>query len=72
MANTRSPLTEEGKKRKLSYDSQYVMKHQTQRKIVFNDVIDEDNEMREWLDSQQNINKYLKGLIREDMKRSGR
>ena len=72
MASTRKPLTEGQKARKLAYDSQYVMAHQSQRKIVFNDMVDEDNEMKAWLDSKPNINKYLKELIREDMKRSGK
>ena len=60
------------KSEKLAYDREYVMKHQTQRKIIFNDQIPEDMEMLAWLDGKTNKNKYMKDLIREDMKRSGR
>lgn len=72
MENTKKPLSDERKARKLAYDSRYVMAHQTQRKIVFNDTVEEDNAIRAWLDSKPNINKYLKDLIREDMRRSGK
>lgn len=65
-------MTEEARKRKASYDSSYVMEHQTQRKIIFNDTVPEDMDMLRWLDSKPNKNKYMKELIREDMLKAGK
>lgn len=64
-------LSEKARKNKAVYDTKYVMEHQVQRKIVFNDVVPEDVEMLAWLDSKPNKNQYVKDLIREDMMRSG-
>lgn len=65
-------LSDEAQRKKNEYNSKYVVAHQSQRKIIFNDTIPEDMEMRDWLDSQPNINQYLKGLIRDDMNKAGK
>ena len=65
-------LSDEAQRKKNEYNSKYVVTHQSQRKIIFNDTIPEDMEMRDWLDSQPNINQYLKGLIRDDMNKAGK
>lgn len=65
-------LSDEAQRKKNAYNSKYVVAHQSQRKIIFNDTIPEDMEMCDWLDSQPNINQYLKGLIRDDMNKAGK
>ena len=65
-------MSDAARKNKAVYDTNYVRDHQVQRKIVFNDVVSEDMEILNWLDSKPNKNQYLKDLIREDMNRSGR
>jgi len=67
-------LSDEAQRRKNEYNSKYVMDHQVQRKIVFNDAIPEDRELLAWLDSKGkgNRNQYVKGLIRDDMNKAGK
>ena len=65
-------MSDAARKNKAAYDANYVHDHQIQRKIVFNDVVSEDMEILNFLDSKPNKNQYLKDLIREDMNRSGR
>ena len=55
--------TEHGKQ----YNADYVKKYQRQFMLKVNR--NTDPEMVAWLESQENVQSYLKGLIRQDMNR---
>ena len=57
---------------KHAYDVEYINKFIRQRKINFNIQMESDVELLNWLDGQPNKNQYVKNLIRDDMKRSGK
>lgn len=59
---------------KQAYDAKYIKENIIQRTLSFNRGDPEDMEMYEWIKSKGRGNgtPYIKGLIREDMKRSGK
>jgi hypothetical protein len=62
--------------RKLAYDKQYYDDHITRKVLNFNNLIPEDAELLEWLESlgKREMSSYIKRLVRADMekqKRSG-
>lgn len=67
-------LSDEAKRRKAGYDKQYQHENVSRMSIFFNKGNPEDVEMMEWLDEKGKRNKtgYVKGLIREDMKKAGK
>ena len=65
-------MSPEAKQRKQAYDSKYVVEHIVQKKLNLNKAIPEDEEMIKWIDSKPNQNQYLKGLVRDDMKKAGK
>lgn len=64
-------MSEESKQAKKAYDTKYIMTHVKQKRINFNDQNPEDVKLLDWLERQKNENQYVKGLIAEDMNRSG-
>lgn len=57
---------------KSQYDQQYAKDHITRRFLAFNRDDADDAELLAWLASKGkgNMNAYIKGLIRDDMKKS--
>lgn len=55
---------------KIKYDIEYTKAHIKCKRIPFNDMIDDDKELLEWLENQGNVTQYIKKLIREDMKKA--
>ena len=51
------------------YDQEYNRAHIKRVFIPFNDQIQEDAELRQWLDHVGNKTQYIKKLIRDDMNR---
>ena len=49
------------------YDIDYAKKHITRKFIPFNDTVPEDVEILSWLATKDNVTKYVKHLIMEDM-----
>ena len=77
MENTRrpkKPLTDQQRKNKSAYDTAYNMENVTRKFIPFNKNNLEDAMMLDWLNKKGkgNVAKYVKGLIWDDMKRSGK
>ena len=68
----RKPLTEGQKKAKKAYDTDYILSNIVQKRINFNKQVPEDMEMLDWVNQKENQNQYMKGLISDDMKRSGK
>ena len=54
---------------KSQYDQEYNKKHITRKFIPFNDTVQDDVEILAWLATKDNVTKYVKQLIREDMGR---
>ena len=52
---------------KYAYDKQYYKNNIVRKVLNFNQVIPEDAELLEWLESQENFSQYIKYLVREDM-----
>ena len=50
------------------YDVEYAKAHIKCKRIPFNDMVDDDKELLEWLEQQGNVTQYIKGLIRADIK----
>ena len=57
------------KENKKTYDIQYYHKFITRKLIPVNRNVPEDVEMLEFFDTLPSFTQYVKGLIREDMKR---
>ena len=55
---------------KSQYDQEYNKAHITRKFIPFNDTVQDDAIMLEWLASRGNVTQYIKGLIRDDMARN--
>lgn len=51
------------------YDQAYNREHVRRKFIPFNDRNPDDLELLSWLDQQENVTQYIKGLIRDDMTR---
>ena len=49
------------------YDQEYNRAHITRKFIPFNDMNSDDAEMLIWLSTKDNVTKYIKGLIKEDL-----
>ena len=49
------------------YDVEYAKAHIKCKRIPFNDMVDDDKELLEWLEQQGNVTQYIKQLIRDDM-----
>ena len=56
-----------GNEKKTAYDMQYMKAHTVKMTLQLNRTT--DAELLSWLDSQENRNGYIKGLIRADMER---
>lgn len=54
---------------KAQYDKEYAKTHITRKFIPFNDTVPEDVKILAWLATKDNVTKYVKRLIREDMNR---
>lgn len=67
-------LSDEAKRRKAEYDKQYQQDNVSRVSIFFNKGNPEDVEMMAWLDKKGKRNKsgYVKGLIRDDMSKTGK
>lgn len=67
-------LSPEATKRKRAYDKEYINKHIVMKSLSFNAQDDEDMELFNWIQSkgQRNGTRYIKDLIREDMRKSGK
>ena len=52
---------------KSQYDQEYNKAHITRKFIPFNDTVKEDTEILAWLATKDNVTRYIKGLIMEDM-----
>ena len=50
-----------------AYDKEYAKKHITRKFIPFNDTVPEDQLILSWLATKDNVTKYVKQLILEDM-----
>ena len=61
----------EAKRKKSIYDAKYIKANVRQRTLSFNRNNAEDMEMYDWIGKQENATQYLKGLVREDMKKAG-
>jgi len=66
-------LSQESKERKAAYDREFSKKNVTRKSIYFNKTDPEDVRMVEHLNQkgERRISGYVKGLIREDMEKSG-
>ena len=65
------PLTPEQKKAKSARDMEYNKKMIIKRIVDFNRGSEEDMKILGHLDSRPNKARYVKGLIREDMDKTG-
>ena len=54
---------------KNKYDQEYNKAHIRRKFIPFNTAKPEDQLLLAWLESQDNVTAYIKGLIRADMER---
>lgn len=52
---------------KKTYDMEYAKHHIRRKFIPFNDNNPEDQQLLAWLEDQENVTAYVKGLIRRDM-----
>ena len=52
---------------KKAYDAKYLKENLRQVALKISRIHEQD--MIDWLESKQNINKYVKALIREDMEK---
>ena len=59
-----SPTSE----KRVQYETQYIRENQRQFMLKVNRKIDPD--MIDWLESKENVQAYLKDLIRKDMESS--
>ena len=60
-------LSEKSKKNKSAYDVEYARDNVVRKVIPFNKRIPEDSRMLDWLDTKQNVTRYVKELIQDDM-----
>lgn len=69
----RRNLSPEATSRKRAYDKEYINKNIVMKSLSFNENDPEDMEIFYWIQSKgkRNGTKYIKDLIREDMKKSG-
>ena len=65
-------LSEQSKMNKAAYDMQYAKKNIRRRLIPFNMTVDEDVRIWDWLDGQENMTRYVKDLILQDMGEAGK
>ena len=67
-------LSPEATQRKRAYDKKYLNKNIIMRSLSFNLNDPEDMKIYDWIQSRgaRNGTKYIKGLILEDMQRSGK
>ena len=67
-------LSPEATKRKRAYDKDYIINNISMKTLSFNHNSPEDMELYEWIQSKgkREGTKYIKDLIREDMRRSGK
>ena len=67
-------LSPESKRKKAAYDIQYARNNIVRKHIPFNRNNEEDSRMLEWLDKKGpgKVVGYVKGLISDDMERSGK
>ena len=54
---------------KAKYDIEYTKAHIKCKRIPFNDMVEDDKELLEWLEQNGNVTQYIKQLIRDDMNR---
>jgi hypothetical protein len=54
---------------KAKYDIEYTKAHIKCKRIPFNDIVEDDKELLEWLEQNGNVTQYIKQLIRDDMNR---
>ena len=66
-------LSKEALEHKMAYDKEYARKNITRKSIVFNKNDPDDARMVDYLDSkgERKISGYVKGLIQDDMNKSG-
>ena len=55
---------------KSRYDQEYNKQHITRKFIPFNDTVQDDAILLEWLAARGNVTQYVKRLIRDDMTRN--
>lgn len=72
MAPERRKLSEASKRAKAAYDKKYMKNNVKQRTIGFNIGDPEDMAMYNWIGQQVNGTKYIKDLVREDMRKAGK
>lgn len=67
-------LSPEATARKRAYDKQYINQNIKMKSLSFNENDPEDMEIFAWIQSKgaRNGTKYIKNLIREDMKQAGK
>ena len=67
-------LSPEATRRKRAYDKEYINKNIKMKTLSFNQNSPEDAEIYEWLQSKgaRSGTRYIKDLILEDMKKSGK
>jgi len=65
-------LSDKAKSNKAKYDVRYVHDHITRKLISFNFENEDDMEMLDWLNQQENITRYIKDLVLQDMRRAGK
>ena len=51
------------------YDKQYAKEHIRRKHIPFNDTDPEDMALLAWINRQPNATRYIKNLVREDMRK---
>ena len=54
---------------KAKYDIEYTKAHIKCKRIPFNDMVEDDKELLEWLEQNGKVTQYIKQLIRDDMNR---
>jgi len=67
-------LSPEAKSKKQAYDIRYARDNITRKYIPFNRNSEDDARLLEWLDKKGSgkVTGYIKGLISDDMARSGK
>ena len=65
-------LSEEALANKKRYNREYARKNFITKIITFNKNVEEDIEALDWMNSQENGNKYVKRLLLEDKARQSK
>ena len=65
-------MDDETRRKKRLEKYAYHNKHFKAKNILFSDLNPADMELLEWINQQNGISSYMKGLIREDMEKKKR